>query len=608
MMTFSLKQRFLRSKKNPDIIYVGVIFYICLKIYKKSMKKVILSCFVVIILITFSYAQHIGSHAPYEFQARHHMLDSSELNAPLIPGKSFTQTAPPTGTVRPIAEWEPMQAVLVSYPGNFGIPYSLIAEMSEDCNVITIVESSQQRTTVRTNYASNGVDTSHCSFIIAPLDSYWTRDYGPWFIMTNNNTIAIIDFPYNRTQRPNDDNVPVVLAGASYLNMPLYGMNIYHTGGNYMCDGYKAAAMTDLVEDVNTLSHAQIDTAFKQYMGVINNYITTDPLGDYIKHIDCWGKFLDVDKILIASVPTSNQQYNDYEAMAAYWASQTSSYGNNYQVYRVYEPNGQPYTNSLILNKKVFVPTKGGTSLTYDNNALAMYQYAMPGYEIHGITYNSWQSTDALHCRTHELADKGMLYISHQPLLGEKPLLTQYPVNAGIYALSGSNLKADSVYVKYRVYHGSWGTWTKINMTNTAGNNWTANIPQQQAGDTIVYYIHASDQSPRNVSHPIIGQPDPHKFYINTTATAIEKSDQTNAIVFPNPATDYVFVQMQHDENKETTVSLCDLMGKQVRNVTENNLGSRMLRIDISSLPAGTYFLTVRSGNFSKTQKIMVMH
>jgi len=572
------------------------------------MKKVILSCFVVIMLITFSFAQHIGSPAPFEFQARYHMLDSSELNAPLIPGKSFTQTAPPTGTVRPIAEWEPMQAVLVSYPGNFGIPYSLIAEMSQDCNVITIVTSTQQQTTVTNNYNDNGVNLSHCSFVIAPLNSYWCRDYGPWFIMTNNNAIGIVDFRYNRNDRQYDDNVPVVLSGASYLNMPLYGMNMYHTGGNYMCDGYKAAAMTDLVEDENTLSHAQIDTAFKQYLGVVNNYITTDPLGDYIKHIDCWGKFLDVDKILIASVPTSNSQYSDYEAMAAYWTNQVSSYGNNYQVFRVYEPNGQAYTNSLILNNKVFVPTYTNWGSTNNSNALAVYQHAMPGYEIFSINSSAWQSTDALHCRTHEIADKGMLYINHMPLLGEKSVQSQYPVTAGIYALSGSNIIADSVYVKYKVYHGAWGTWTKINMTNTTGNNWTANIPQQQAGDTIVYYIHASDQSPRNVTHSLIGQPDPHKFYLNGTATNIEKFDQTNAIVFPNPATDYLFVQMQYDENKETTVSLCDLMGKQVRNVTENNLGSRMLRIDISSLPAGTYFLTVRSGNFFKTQKIMVMH
>mgnify|MGYP001306960920 CR=1 FL=1 len=573
---------------------------------KIHMKKLIIPLFIIFALCANSFAQHTNSSAPYEFQAKYHMLDSSELYTPLIPGKAFTATPPPTGTVRPIAEWEPMQAVLVSYPGNFGIPYSLIAEMSQDCNVITIVESTQDRTTVRNNYVSNGVDTSHCSFKIAPLQTYWTRDYGPWFIMTNNNTIAIVDFPYNRN-RPEDDTIPRVMA--NYLTMPLYGMNVVHTGGNYMCDGMGVAAMTNLVEDENSsLTHAQIDTAFKQYMGITKNYITADPLAAYIQHIDCWGKFLDVDKILIASVPTSNTHYNDYEAMAAYWASQASSYGNNYKVYRVYEPNGQPYTNSLILNNKVFVPTKGSTSLTYDNNALAIYQYAMPGYEIHGITYNSWQSTDALHCRTHEIADKGMLYIRHYPLLGQKPIQSFYAINTEIYALSGSNIIADSVYVKYRVFHGSWGTWTKINMTNTSGNNWTANIPQQQGGDTIVYYIHASDQSPRSVSHPLIGQPDPHKFYLNGTTTIIEESKQIQAIVFPNPAVNKLFIQMKNNDDNPVIVKIFDLIGKEILSFSENSLTDRMLITDVSTLPAGPYFVKISSGNYSETRKIMVMH
>lgn len=564
----------------------------------------ILSCYFCFTLYT--YAQHVGN-VPYEFQAKYHMLDSAELYAPLKDNKAFTQTPPPTGTVRPIAEWEPAQAVLVSYPGNFGIPYSLIEEMSQDCKVITVVTSSFQQTTVTNNYNSNGVNLANCQFLIRPLNSYWTRDYGPWFIMTNDNTVAIIDFPYNR-DRPKDDTIPRAIA--TYIGMPLYGMNIFHTGGNYMCDGIEVAAMTDLVEEENqTLNHAQIDTMFSQYMGIKRNYITADPLADYIKHIDCWGKFLDVDKILIASVPTSNSHYSDYEAMAAYWANETSSFGNKYKVYRVYEPSGQPYTNSLILNKKVLVPIKGGSNTTYDNSALEVYQNAMPGYEVLGFLAStaSWESTDALHCRTHEIADKGMLYIKHYPLLGQKPLQA-HVINTEIFALSGSNIIPDSVYVKYRVFHGFWSSWIKINMTNTSGNSWTAEIPQQQNGDTIAYYIHASDQSPRNETHPLIGEPDPHKFYLFGTTTVVEEKEITKAIVFPNPAVDYIFIQMCQAKNSSAQIRLYDILGKEVMAVDEKNLNERMLRLDVSELQAGTYFLSIRSGNFKETRKIMVMH
>lgn len=548
---------------------------------------------------------------PYEFKAQYHMIDSSELFAPKLPGKSFTQTNPPTGTVRAIAEWEPAQAVLISYPSEFGIPYSLIAEMSQDCKVITMVTSSSEQTTATNNYNSNGVNTANCLFKVAPLDSYWARDYGPWFIMTNNNTIGIVDFPYNRPSRPNDDNVPVVMS--TYLSEPLYGMNVMTTGGNYMCDGMGAAAMTDLIEDDNTsLTVAQIDTAFKQYLGITHNYITTDPLGQYIKHIDCWGKFLDVDKILIASVPTSNSHYTAYEAMATYWANQVSSYGDNYQVYRVYEPNGQPYTNSVILNKKVLIPFASGTSnTTNNNNALAVYQQAMPGYEVIGFSQLSsapWESTDALHCRAHEIADKGMLYIMHYPLLGQKPIQSQYPINAEIYALSGSAILADSVYVKYRVYHSSWGAWTKILMTNTTGNTWTAEIPQQQNGDTIAYYIHASDQSPRSETHPLIGQPDPHKFYLYGSTTAVAENESLKALVFPNPAVDYLFIQMKNTGNAAMSVRIYDMVGKEILSINENNLDDHMVRVDVNKFTAGTYFVNITCGNFSETRKIIVMH
>ena len=56
--------------------------------------------------------------------------------------------------------------------------------------------------------------------------------------------LAFPTFPYNRP-RPNDDNIPVVLA--QQMDIPLYGMNLIHTGGNWMDDGMGIGASTDLV-------------------------------------------------------------------------------------------------------------------------------------------------------------------------------------------------------------------------------------------------------------------------------------------------------------------------------------------------------------------------
>lgn len=564
------------------------------------MKKYLLP-FITVLIISVS-AQSQISVVSSEFQSKYHMLDSAELYVPRVAGKSFTPTAPPTGAIRAIAEWEPMQAVLVSYNGGFGIPYALIAEMSQSTKVITIVETSTQQSTVTNNYNSNGVNIANCIFIIAPLDSYWCRDYGPWFIMVNNSEIAIIDFPYNRPSRPNDDNVPVVMA--NYMGVDMYGMEVMHTGGNYMCDGMGVAAMTDLVEDENTsLSNAQIDTLFKQYMGVTRNYITTDPLGDYIKHIDCWGKFLDVDKILIAQVPVSNAQYSEYEAMAAYWANENSSYGNPYEVYRVSEPSGQPYTNSLILNKKVYIPFVPNNT-SQNNAALAVYQQAMPGYQFYGSSYSSWQSTDALHCRTHEIADKNMLYVHHMPYWGPQPILSQYNVNANIYALSGNTVLPDSAWLKYKVNNGSW---TQVTMTHISGNQWTGAIPQQTAGDTIRYFIHASDQSPKSVTHPLTGQDDPHKFYITNVVT-VDENIKKEALVFPNPANDYIFVQMRDCNSPEAHIKLINAIGQEVMSIDETDVCKKMIQISTKDLTPGSYVVSITSGSESLLKKVLIMH
>ncbi|MCD4746977.1 MAG: agmatine deiminase family protein, partial [Bacteroidales bacterium] len=318
------------------------------------------------------------------YKLTHHMTPEEWLRKDEI-GKDFYPTDPPQGPVRQTAEFEKMQGVLIRYP--FGISFSIIAEMSEDIMVTTVVTNQSQEDIVRGYYNANGVNLDSCNFIHAPSDSYWIRDYGPWFVFDGNNEPGIVNFPYNRP-RPDDNDIPIEMA--NFLGIELYGMDIIHTGGNYMTDGMGISASTELVWDENpSLTHLQIDEMVEDYLGITTYHVVPDPNNTYIDHIDCWGKFLDVDKILIRSVPESHPQYDDIEATAAYFAAQTSSYGVPYEVYRVYTPDNQPYTNSLILNNKVLVPIMG---CEWDDDALASYEEAMPGYEVLGLT-GTWEST-----------------------------------------------------------------------------------------------------------------------------------------------------------------------------------------------------------------------
>jgi agmatine/peptidylarginine deiminase len=400
-----------------------------------------------------------------------------------------------------------MQAVLVRYP--FGIPISLVKEMADDCEVITIVNNPTEKETVFTQYENNGVNTDNCAFIYAASDSYWTRDYGPWYVFDGNKQPGIVNFPYNRP-RPNDNDIPIEMA--EYLDIDLYGMNLEHTGGNYMTDGMGKSSSTDLVLEENpTLSQEDIDSLVFHYLGIENYYLRPDPLDDYIKHIDCWGKFLSPGKVIIGQVPETDYRYEDYEAAANFFKNTISAYGKPYEVFRVMTPGGSPttaYTNSLILNNKVFVPISGSS---WDDEGLEAYEEAMPGYEIIGIIYSGWENTDALHCRTKGVADLGMLYIDHVPLLGTVGLNESYEITADFIAYSGEDVYEDSTFIYYSV---NGGGYTSVLMEYEGDDTWTGEITGLGPGDQVDYYLYVADESGRHAMHPYIGEPDPHEFNV----------------------------------------------------------------------------------------------
>ncbi|MDT8393161.1 MAG: agmatine deiminase family protein [Bacteroidales bacterium] len=485
-----------------------------------------------------------------------HYLSEEEMKLPHDNIKNFVPTDPPAPPVRMVAEYEHMQSVLVRYP--FGIPTALIVEMSQDCNVTTLVSSQSQQNTVTSIYQGSGANMNNIDFIQAPTDSYWTRDYGPWFVIDGNGNFGVCDFPYNRP-RPNDDEVPVEVA--AYLGIDLYGMPLEQTGGNWMCTGIKQGASTDLVWDENPgMSHTEIQQMVDDYLGVEQYHVLPDPLGEYIKHIDCWGKYLGMNKVLIGSVLESDPRYDDFEYVADYFANTISDWGVPYEVFRVYTPGyypNTPYTNSLILNRKVFVPITGSP---YDADALAVYEEAMPGYEVIGVMYDGWENTDALHCRAKGIADIEMLYIRHIPLLGDIQMQDQYEITASITNYSGSPLYADSVLLYYKTD----GAYQPVQMTPQLGNNYKGIIPFQEEGTEVSYYIFAADESGKRSTHPFIGTPDPHVFTVVQNLPGIVSFPDTLLFTTINQAVDGLQVKIFPDGDVDAIIENINLEGTDI--------------------------------------------
>lgn len=442
--------------------------------------------------------------------ARWHYLSEEEMNTP-VRAINFTETPPPTGTPRFVAEFEPMQGVMIRYP--LGIPTSLVVQLSNNCHVYCIVESYYQNS-AQSSFQNAGVNMDNLTFVNASSDSYWVRDYGPWYIFEDR-TPAIVDNVYNRP-RPNDDNMSGVFA--NFWNIPMYGMNLEHTGGNMMEDGRGHGVSDELVFNENGNNETNVRNKMRDYLGIDPYHVTIDPQGDYIAHVDCWGKYLAPDKILIARVPQSNSHYADYESVAQYFETTDCCWGYPYHVYRVDEPGGStlaPYTNSLILNKSVYVPL--GTNSTYNQQALAVYQEAMPGYEIVGVYNNeysiSWQNTDALHCRTRGVMDFDMLFVDHRDVYhGEEEWQATYPVVSKFIAYSGEPLKTDSLLVYYSI---NGGTYQVAHMTATGEpDEYVGNITGYQSGDEISYYVFGADESGHRYTQPVFAELEPHHFTV----------------------------------------------------------------------------------------------
>ena len=437
---------------------------------------------------------------------RWHYLSEAEMYD-TSRGMNFVETDPPTGTPRFVAEFEPMQGVMIRYP--LGIPTSLVAQLANNCRVYCIVSTSQQNQ-AQNSFQSAGVNMSNVTFVNAPTDSYWVRDYGPWYIFEDREP-AIVDNVYNRP-RPNDDNISGVFA--NFWQIPMYGMNLQHTGGNMMEDGRGHGVSDDLVLNENNHNETNVRNKMRDYLGIDPYHITIDPQGDYIAHVDCWGKYLAPDKILIAQLPASNSHYADYEEVANYFATTNCCWGYPYHVYRVQEPGGYtlaPYTNSLILNKTVYVPM--GSNNTYNQQALAVYQEAMPGYEIIGVNGGSagWENTDALHCRTRGVMDFDMLFVDHRNVLhGEQEWQDSIPVVSKFIAYSGANLKQDSLLVYYSIDNGAYQV---AHMTATGNpDEYVGYIKGYQGESEIDYYVFGADESGHRYTQPVFADLDPHHF------------------------------------------------------------------------------------------------
>jgi hypothetical protein len=75
-------------------------------------------------------------------------------------------------------------------------------------------------------------------------------------------------------------------------------------------------------------------------------------------------------------------------------------------------------------------------------------------------------------------------------------------------------------------------------------------------------------------------------------------------LVYPNPASEYVYIQIENDNFKEYQVDLIGNDGRVIKSLKSSNPQEK---IDISGLNDGLYLLKVSNGNNQIFKKIILM-
>ena len=552
-------------------------------------------------------------YAPWELAAMHgYVPERTALDG---------STEPPLLPVRAAAEWEEIDALMVTWTGFIPTVREIVRNAREECDVYIICSDS---VAVKTDLVNNGVTLSGIHYVDATFNSVWIRDYGPWNVYTNQvDSLYLIDWIYNRP-RPNDDAIPGVMADVA--DLPLYQTtnlpyDLVHTGGNFMTDGFGTGFSSKLVLEENDgadfsegpKTEAEIDAIMQSFMGV-DRYIKMETLPyDEIHHIDMHMKLLDEETLLVGEYPEGVADGPQIEENLQYILDNyTSVYGTPYKVVRIpmppdadgdYPDNGgwwspgdyRTYTNFVFVNKTVLVPVY---EEKYDTTALRILDENLPGYTIVGIDCNDIiQSLGAIHCITKEVATADPLLITHQPLNNTEEQFIDYQVGARIMHRDGIAF-ANILYTTVETISAAT-IWYNIPMmlTDAATDTWTGYIPAQPAGKKVSYYIRATANNGKLQYRPITAPYGYWRFAIDAITTGIAATiTDLGTTIAPVPASDYLNIT---SENTYELYTISDFSGRVVLSGNADPFTTWSLKID--QLPAGPYLLHLLNGQDRET-------
>lgn len=530
----------------------------------------------------------------------------------------------PDSPPRTMAEWEELQAVVITWTSYSNILKEIVRHAKEEVEVIIVCSNPAL---VKNSLSGANIDWStNVTFVQEDFNTVWVRDYGPNSIYLNDvESLAFVDWIYNRP-RPKDDIIPERIA--QELGIDVYcttqvPTDLVHTGGNFMADGMGTSFSSNLVLDENgplnnwglsNHSEEDVDQIMFDFMGITTYPKMTNLPYDAIHHIDMHMKLLDEERIIVGEYPAGIADGPQIEANIQYVLNNfTTPYGNPYEIIRIPMPpengsypntNGdyRTYANAIFLNKTILVPTY---EEQYDTTGLRIWQEAMPGYNIVGINCNQIiPASGALHCITKEVGTSEPLLINHEQVregcIGEATY-----VSASIKHKTG----IASAKVYYTTDPGSG--YAPMDMVYLENDTWEADIPQVDDETKLYYYFEAEATNGKTIVRPLTAPQGYFDFDVINCSVGTEDLNGGSTLLldaFPNPASAITCIPIENAEPARASLELTNVLGQTVRTIFQGEIpaGESKYFFDASQLESGMYFITLKSGNDSVVQSIVV--
>lgn len=140
-------------------------------------------------------------------------------------------------------------------------------------------------------------------------------------------------------------------------------------------------------------------------------------------------------------------------------------------------------------------------------------------------------------------------------------------------------------------------------MSNTNGDT-NPGVAWEQWSDNIWHAYSEPNCWGINISNAIYPLACNKKIYTEVNNNSAELQDIK---IFPNPAKDYINVQLNGQQNKNIKLKVYDLLGNCLKSFAYNSNYSRQCTIDIKGFPQGLYYLSVETENNKTTRKITII-